>query len=85
MPGCWRIADVSAGGIIAMFVLKDAVENDELFATAMGVGRKQTSGCVTDDGGGACHLPANPIQHPAINIGGGRWNPRADSILKCDL
>ena len=53
MRSSGRVADVSACRIVAMFVLKHAVEDDEFLATGVGMARKGAGWRITHDRGGA--------------------------------
>src|SRR5208337_3465311 len=74
-----RIADVRSGREIAMLVLEDAVKDQELLAAAVSMRGETTVRRVPDDRGGARHLIANAIQHPAVDAfhrRGDPWKPR---------
>ena len=66
-----RVADIGAGGIVAVLVLKDAVQHQELLAAAMGVRREVAVPGVADDGGGAGHLVPDAVEHAAVHPGDG--------------
>ena len=51
MTGGRWVTYVGPCRVVAVLVLKDAVEHDELFASRVGVCRKPASGLVADDGG----------------------------------
>lgn len=50
-----------------MFVLKYTVQDDELFATSVGVCREVAAGGVADDRGGAGDFATDTIQHPPVD------------------
>src|SRR5215472_7248606 len=67
-----RVANISARGVVAMLVLKDALQHQELLAAAVGVGREAAARGVTDDRGRARHLIADAVEHSPIHPGNGR-------------
>ncbi len=74
VAGGRRVADIGAGREIAVFVLKDAVEDDELFATSVRVGGEFRPRRVSHDAGRARDFVADPVKHAAVDAGhrGGR-------------
>src|SRR5579871_920528 len=75
MRSIWRVADVRAGRIVAMLVLKNAVEDDEFLATAVGMARKGAGRRIAHDRGGAGLLLADTKQHAPVNTRRGAGNP----------
>lgn len=69
------IANVRAGGIIAMLILEYTLEHEEFFPALMRVAREVGMRSVADDGGGARHLPTDPIQHAALDASSWRGRP----------
>jgi hypothetical protein len=43
------IAEIAAGGIIAMFVLEDSIEHKDFLASPMSVAREDAAGSITDN------------------------------------
>jgi hypothetical protein len=66
-----------------MLILKHAFQHDEFLAACVRMGRKCAAGGITDDGGGACHLAADAVQHTPVHALHGRGLPfqlvRADN------
>src|SRR5271167_914451 len=71
----WRVANVSARRIVAVLVLEDAVEHQELLAPAMGVRRETTVRGVANDRGRARHLIPDAVEHSPFDPGDGRPCP----------
>ena len=88
-----RIADIGAGGIVAMLVLEDAVEHQELLAAAMGVRREMAVRGVADDRGGARHLVPDAVEHAAVHawdrrrrpVQPGRMHRRASAEIRVEV
>src|SRR5262249_8978924 len=64
-PG--RVAERHAGRVIAVFVLKDAVEDDDLLAAAVRMAGERAAWRVSYDRRRARHLVANAEQHAPID------------------
>jgi hypothetical protein len=62
-------------GVIAVLVLEDAFEDDELLAAAVRVGGEMTVGGISDDRRCARHFIADAIEHAALDAGHWRRNP----------
>lgn len=75
MPGSGRISNVAAGGEIAALVLKDAVQNEKLFAAWMFVMREPAAGRIAHDRRGASLFAADAKQHPPIHAFRGARHP----------
>lgn len=58
-----------------MLILKYAVEDDEFLAAFMDMRRKMAVWRIADNGGCACNLTANAVEHPAVNACHWRRHP----------
>src|SRR5579883_743312 len=70
-----RIAQIGAGGIVAMLVGEDAVEDEDFLAAAMLVRGKAAAGREADKARRPRHLAAVALQHLALDAGLGRGGP----------
>src|SRR5271156_2376346 len=70
-----RITDVGASGKVAVLVLKNTVEHQELFAPIMGMRWESAAGCIAYDRGGAGDLLADTVEHPPLDPRNGRRHP----------
>src|SRR5205085_10730955 len=75
MARCRWIAQVATQGIVAVLVLKGAIDNEELLPAPVRVGRKGAAGSVPNNGGRARHLFADPVEHLALDARHRRSNP----------
>ena len=75
MPCTVRIPNVGPGGIIAVFVGENTLQDIKFFAKRVFVFGKGTVRCVSDDRCRTCFLIANPVQHLAVDAAGGRSDP----------
>lgn len=75
VPGAYGVAHVKPSGIIAVFVGKNAFEDEKLFASAMGMGAESASGSITDDAGDAGDFLAITFEHAAIDARHGGGDP----------
>src|SRR5579859_2792317 len=75
MRSPWRVADIRASRIVAMFVLKNAVEDDEFLATGVGMARKGATWRITHDRGGASLFLADAEQHAPVDTWGRAGDP----------
>src|SRR5262249_52713551 len=75
------IADIGAGRIVAMLVLKNAVEDDEFLAASMGMARKGAAWRITHDRCGAGLLVTDTEQHAPIDTRGGARDPFLPTCL----
>ena len=71
-----RIANIGTGRIIAVLVLKHAVEHQKLFATAMRVRREAAGRCVPNHGRRSGHLITDAIEHAPVDARDRGGNPR---------
>ena len=58
-----------------MLVLENAVQDQELLAAAMGVGREVAVRRIAHDRGRARHFIADAVQHAPVDSGDRRWPP----------
>ena len=75
MRSPWRIANIGTDRIVAMLVLKDAVEDEELLAAAVHVARERTAGRIADDRGGPSLLVADAKEHAPLDTRSRARNP----------
>src|SRR5262249_221879 len=62
-----RIADVTARRIVTALVLKDSIENEELFTARMSVRGKGGARRVSNDGRCASDLVTDAVKHSALD------------------
>ena len=75
MRSTWRVADIRASRIVPVFVLKNAVENDEFLPTGVGMARKGAGRRIKHDRGGTGLLLADAEQHAPVDTRGRARNP----------
>src|SRR5215472_13663748 len=80
--GRW-VADISARGVVAVLILKYAVQHQELLAATVGVGREAAVRGVADDRGRARHLIADAVEHSSVDTGNGRRRPVQAGRVNC--
>ena len=71
-----RIADIRTYRALAIFVLEGTLENEEVFTTAMCMGREAAACCVTHNAGGAGDLGADPLERASLDSRHWRRQPR---------
>ena len=64
-----RIHDVSACGVVARFVAKNTLQNQDLFAHIVVMLRKARASIVANDRGGTRHLITKPLEESSLNTG----------------
>ena len=62
-----RVAHIGACGIVAVFILKHALQDDKFFAAGMGMRREIAARRIAHDRRGACHLVTDPVEHTPIH------------------
>src|ERR1043166_5171108 len=67
MRGARWVAEITAGRIVAMFVLKSTVQHENLLAATVRVAGKSTPGSIAHDRGGAGDLAADAEQHAPVD------------------
>ena len=71
-----RIADIGAGRVVTVFVLKDAIQDEKLLTSGMDVRRERAARCISDDRCRPGNLIADPVEHAAVDTGHRRSDPR---------
>lgn len=69
------VSDVGSGRVVAVFVGEGPFQHQKLFSEVVGVRREGASRLIANDGGGACDLLANSVQHAPVYAGEGGGNP----------
>jgi hypothetical protein len=62
-----RIADVGSDRIVAMLILKYAIQDEELLTASMHVRRETAFRRVSNDGRGTGHFLADSIEHTSFD------------------
>ena len=66
MAGAWWIAHVSPGGVTAMLILEDTLQDEELLPARMGMGCKMATRGIAHDRRSTRHLPSQAIQQATL-------------------
>ena len=75
VPRRWRVADIRTDRVVAVLVLEDSLDHEELFSAFVRMCREMAARRVSDDRGRSCHLVADTIEHAAFDSRHGRGDP----------
>src|SRR5690242_8085887 len=70
-----RIADITPCREVSVLVLKDAVQDNELFAARVNMRREPAVGGITDDRCRPRHFAPDPVEHTTVDASYGRRRP----------
>ena len=66
-----------------MFILEHAVQDQELLAAIVNMRGEVAGGCVADDGRGARHFRADPVEQAPMHARHGGWHPIQAARMDC--